>query len=132
MNNQITTTTQNTPRATGNSKHTPGPWFLFQEHPANIAAKLRGEGNGMYDLPALTDPKAWGHFRVSTPCGEIVSIQSMNPGARQREANARLIAAAPELLEALKACADQLNIETLGGEALDHARAILAKLGVES
>ena len=47
--------------------------------------------------------------------------------------NARAIALVPELIaevirlrEVLRACADQLDAETLGGEALDSARAALA------
>lgn len=46
--------------------------------------------------------------------------------------NARAIALVPELIaevirlrEVLRACADQLDAETLGGEALDSARAAL-------
>ena len=36
-------------------------------------------------------------------------------------------AAAPQLLAALKACEAQLDRETLGGEALDKARAVISK-----
>jgi len=32
-----------------------------------------------------------------------------------------------EMLEALKACAEQLDRETLGGEALDRARYLIAR-----
>lgn len=42
-------------------------------------------------------------------------------------ANARIIAAGPEMLAALQACAIQLDMETLGGSALDKARAAIAK-----
>jgi hypothetical protein len=49
------------------------------------------------------------------------------------QANASAIALVPELIaevirlrEVLRACADQLDAETLGGEALDSARAALA------
>lgn len=62
--------------------HTPGPWFVQSEHPANLSAAVN---NGSDSI-------------VSTPCGDIILLCDT---ARVRAANARLIAAAPELLAAL-------------------------------
>lgn len=88
-------------------KPTPGPWAVARMTPC----------------------------RVDTASGSIsISWSSNNDsGAREREAeaNARLIAAAPELLEALKACAAVCAGETMNKRglisALEQARAALAK-----
>lgn len=62
--------------------HTPGPWFTSQPHQTiYIEARI---GGGMLQ--------------------EIGAIGPTEGGPFQQAANARLIAAAPELMEALKAC----------------------------
>lgn len=66
------------------SSHTPGPWHVETEHPANVA---------------VGGHRSNGECRVLTTCG-IIS-QSGDTPSRQK-ANARLIAAAPELLLALR------------------------------
>lgn len=58
--------------------HTPGPWFL-KHNPDYSGSKCRIDNK---------PDQAWGNF------GEIAMVSN--------EANARLIAAAPELLEAAK------------------------------
>jgi hypothetical protein len=65
-------------------QHTPGPWHVETEHPANVAA-------GGHELNS--------ECRVLTTCG-IIS-QSGDTLSRQK-ANARIIAAAPCLLSALR------------------------------
>lgn len=77
------------------SKHTQGPWAATSnDHPEQ----------GVY--------------------GSGYRIAKMTGGEIQRDhANARLIAAAPELLEALK---DLVN-NGIGTEAVKHARAAIAK-----
>jgi hypothetical protein len=66
------------------SKHTPGPWILV--------------GSEVHDRPTRFDDDG---VRVGeTPC--MIASASIMPNKGQREANARLIAAAPELLEALR------------------------------
>jgi hypothetical protein len=69
------------------SKHTPGPWVI------RTAATYRSQieainGKGRADVVA----------RITTPKG----------GAEASDANARLIAAAPDMLEALEAIAPML------------------------
>ena len=61
------------------SKHTPGPWFAQA---------------GYLTIYNLSDGN------VGTTCG-IAKVLRDQPGDDQAEANARLIAAAPELLDAL-------------------------------
>lgn len=50
-------------------------------------------------------------------------------GAVECDANARLIAAAPELVEALRCLLDDSHSYESEGYARDHARALLAKIG---
>lgn len=87
---------------TNETKHTPGPWRRSHES---------------------IDPE-WDI--VIAQHGVIVA--NVN-ACGQREANARLIAAAPELLEALEVCADALNPENCYDipKAADKARAAIAK-----
>ena|SRR5580765_6125700 len=91
-------------------KHTPGPWGAYNLSKGNIAIETR-EG-----------------VRVANASGDTCDV----------EANARLIAAAPELLAALKAAYSALalidDFGTATGEnpdvqnaALDQARAAIAK-----
>jgi len=91
------------------AKHTPGPWTL---HPTALHPAVRSVGT----------PDA-GPRRICT-------VGTMN-GNPVDKANARLIAAAPELLEALKACAAVCAGETTNKRglisALEQARAALAK-----
>jgi hypothetical protein len=63
-----------------NTKHTPGPWKQYRDSQGNV----RIQGN--------------------VPGGPVAFIEEMNNtgGTPQDHANARLIAAAPELLDALK------------------------------
>ena len=70
-------------------KHTPGPWMVCSEKRFNNGAKLivwttKGPGHG-----------AVAHVAPYCP-------PTSGPDLEQKEADARLIAAAPELLEALE------------------------------
>ncbi len=69
-------------------KHTPGPWVV--EKSATVFEIFSGDATTL----------------VATSRRSLLSSK-MDESA---EANARLIAAAPELLEALKACADVLSV----------------------
>ena len=64
-----------------NTKHTPGPWKQYRDSVGNV--RIQGNVAG----------------------GPVAFIEEMNNtgGTEQDHANARLIAAAPELLEALHA-----------------------------
>jgi len=107
------------------AKHTPGPW------------KAKGD-DGKYDNRKNTwriedDRKL---FSVAAPItlrdGKVIAfaVHSKNgydsnlPGL---EANARLIAAAPDLLEALEVCVTQIIALCSRDDVPDHAFAALAK-----
>ena len=88
------------------SKHTPGPW----------AANKPTQSNG----------------RAEVYAGPMLVAQAFNwmldaEGDEQCWADARLIAAAPELLEALAAASVALSIGHNALIALDKARAAIAK-----
>lgn len=90
-----------------NTKHTPGPWHLnhFEKFPASIHCA--------------------GGYVAQATSGSMFELTE-----EQRHANARLIAAAPELLEALKNLDDAVNEPSLGidiVEASNKARAAIAK-----
>lgn len=98
-----------------NAQHTPGPWFTF----ANGACV--GGPAGHLGNPSGADTAGIAH------CGMALRTHS------EVQANAALIAAAPELLEALKACAAVCAGETVNKNglinALTLARDALAKAG---
>lgn len=77
------------------SKHTPGPWTAHAEP----CRGLRTDGNGV----------------VTAPCGDgvfVIAVPTLNEYRREEcEANARLIAAAPELREALQAARPWLAVQ---------------------
>lgn len=86
------------------SKHTPGPWHTQHVHPYT---HIKSDKNPM-----------------------IAVVRSVLTDSRQEfEANAHLIAAAPEMLEALEM---MLGILTVAGiaadtEAVQHLRSVIAK-----
>lgn len=88
----------------GNVKHTPGPWKARDYKTA--------EGDIWIDCDAWKGKKSLG--------GTLATAHKDGTGGAGVTANARLIAAAPEMLEALKAVAKILpkvpcNVEGLDG-----------------
>ena len=81
------------------SKHTPGPWFI-------------------------TNPHSMGTFYIESRIrpGILQEVASCGPTENNdhREANARLIAAAPDLLAALQAVLDSLGALTKRHELLNY------------
>lgn len=78
------------------AKHTPGPWsFGADPCPDNATAIAICKEN----IDAHTKPSSGHFFVVFTPDGRRTAMVGHGPDGA---ANARLIAAAPELLEALK------------------------------
>jgi hypothetical protein len=87
------------------SKHTPGPWVIDDSNP-NLVARLV---NGVYEYVCAVEPS---------------SFSNRECNQEQEEADARLIAAAPDLLDALKdLCSDDL----LNQDKWDNARAAIAR-----
>jgi len=74
-----------------NTKYTPGPWVIFDND-----AEHKGIDNAEGDLSIIL-------FGVNDNCG----VQGRTK--EEAEANARLIACAPELLEALEAAMAYIN-----------------------
>ena len=94
------------------SKHTPGPWVVDEAN-TNLVARLV---DGVYEYVCAVEPS---------------SFSTREYNNEQEEADARLIAAAPELLEALQACEARLthlaqNSVNVVAE-LKQARAAIAK-----
>jgi len=85
--------------------HTPGPWALSQAH---------GFSSGQ--------PR--NSYTISGVCG--TGATTPNPNVSENEANARLIAAAPELLDALQSL---LTLHIAHHNMPEHAaaRAVIAK-----
>ena len=93
------------------TKWTPGPWFVCPEPPPN-------------------DQWVAGETIGSTPEGTRVADPAIFSNDERRKADARLIAAAPELYIALAAVLGWLDDNPTGLELLtaaNHARHILAK-----
>jgi hypothetical protein len=100
------------------AKHTPGPW---------VHEFRRNKHGGWRDESLYVTVKAGATLIAAYPLEYAEYPASEN----ECEANARLIAAAPELLEALKAIRDHTFVDAEGPElraqnALNHSRAIAA------
>jgi hypothetical protein len=96
--------------------HTPGPWFTSQPH-GTIYIEARLQGSTLQEVAACGPTETEG----------------------QREANARLIAAAPELLaalqyalDALAHCAADQGFSTMQSKAAQMANAAIRKAGGKS
>src|SRR5690554_4275769 len=96
------------------SKHTPGPWFINRESEDVIEGKL--------SIESVNAETKLSYF--------IAQVDE----CKSQEANARLISAAPELLEALEAITDLYDTDE-GCRSLQEyqaARAAIAKATGES
>lgn len=99
-----------------NTKHTPGPWRTDN----NIGRKS--------ELGVVAD---------AAPC-VIATMCNAKAWPVEAKANARLIAAAPDLLAALEKLIDHVAITNIGKRdgviaiSLDHGRAAIAKAKGES
>lgn len=92
---------------TQQTAHTPGPWKLLPNHDGGrSSARVVLESNENHPIASVVQ-------EVANP---VVRLQDM--------ANARLIAAAPELLAALELACTQLDPHS---EAIRQARAAIAK-----
>lgn len=114
------------------SKHTPGPWIVLEgRHPYNDGNKAHVERN-IYTQ--RIDPQLKDHYPVVC---QSVGVGRTGEKAVHfvhiEEADARLIAAAPELLAALNEIVSQIDQGGAGGKVFSRdacimqARAAIAK-----
>ena len=90
------------------TKHTPGPWYV---------GSGTYEGRNIYSVASVTDDEGFTY--------QPIVASAEDDGIKCWDANARLIAAAPDLLEALKRCKfDSLNMTI---EDLEFCRAAIAR-----
>lgn len=114
--------------------HTPGPWEITSSNDTTACFSIKGpkDAQGYQDLVAEIIKTGFPR-RKDEGFGNPHWLQDNNLAKETTLANARLIAAAPELLEALTELLDQL--ETIGipewsgaeGLSLDQARTAIAK-----
>lgn len=83
------------------AKHTPGPWFVYPHHLDRFTIGDYNGGSGPCRVVADCAPRA---------C--ITGAGDLTKGEAESEANARLIAAAPEMLEILREV-DEKNDDAL-------------------
>ena len=91
--------------------HTPGIWMVANMVHAERSDQMTPEEIGEYVSGCVRvsrERSGFDHFLFITTDGEGPDICHVGNGPAG-PANARLIAAAPELLEALRACADVLH-----------------------
>ena len=100
------------------SKHTPGPWGLLK--------MLSGSEN---DKGWAVSPLGIGLYRIAEVSPLIKN--SRGDASEEGEANAKLIAAAPELLEALKYM-EQGHRSQMSDEESDLVFSALALAGVKA
>lgn len=103
-------------------KHTPGPWVATFEHPLNACAKVK--------------LRKWPHNEIATIWAEgeealaDQDARGIWPDQPRRNANARLIAAAPDMLEALVMAKNRLEDMLCGddGQAWKEAEKAMSKI----
>lgn len=94
-----------------NTKHTPGPWRQSTVNPCSV-----NKGGGKTAIGITT-----------THGTDDQNYTEFFPSKDEAEANARLIAAAPELLGALETLTEQAERAGWNGMSVHAARAAIAK-----
>ncbi|MCK9569769.1 hypothetical protein M0R72_12570 [Candidatus Pacearchaeota archaeon] len=103
------------------AKHTAGPWHTDRRYGCHAIVDSKGQDLCYQDVEAYSGP--------GEPAG---SVTSRGRTTFELEANARLIAAAPDLLAACKelfalACMPSQFTESKRQKLLDHARDAIAR-----
>ena len=97
------------------AKHTPGPWQL-EADPCHVDSLTTVTGGQRMNA----HPNAWPAHPLTVQVGGMASV-------KEAQANARLIAAAPELLAALERASAMLARFPQCDDAWKQARAAIAK-----
>lgn len=108
------------------SKHTPGPWVVVERrHPYKDGSKAHIERNiyTEWDHPQLKGK----YPIVCTSVGVGMEGEKAIHFAHIDEANARLIAAAPDLLEMLKELADYVRTDLIDSDIARRVEVAIAK-----
>ena len=98
------------------TQHTPGPWYVF--HSA-YRGRFDDDGPGAFSI---------GDAQTAHSANILCSRYQWPERAEEMKANAHLMAAAPDLLEALKALLERYVL-AIGNEGIEcyQARAAIAK-----
>lgn len=111
------------------AKHTPGPWKVNREKFSDTASVYGADGYRVAELGVVLCPKDG---------GSIHDDDTVDRDCEEFEANARLIAAAPELLDAALAAEKELTglacyLETCAHDVIfDNLHSIVASLKAKS
>jgi hypothetical protein len=100
-------------------KHTPGPWSVEDPMGADV---------GLWIVQSGLEPRQWSCIAIVT---DDENGQARDEGGRfigrlEQEANARLIAAAPAMLEMLREC--RATFAFAAGEGDDPANDLVAEI----
>lgn len=114
---------------TNKSKHTPGPWNFERTKTDIEYAKITGKELLPHEGYFRDNDGGWFVAGVAKVFYKGTDKKGYGKPDDEGQANARLIAAAPELLAALEFCADALNTEAGGlyKAHIEQARAAIAK-----
>lgn len=100
-----------------NTKHTPGPWTYYSE------VKMKGQAT----VPTIIQAGKCGHYDRDV-CELNFDTNDSELSAEKVLANAKLIAAAPELLEALQELIDMDGLRNFKrAEAIRKGKAAIKK-----